>query len=99
MLDPKTLPDMAALRAEIDQTDRALMQMLAYRAKLIDRAIDLKPAVGLPARTPKRVEEVAMNARKNAEIWGFDPAFAEKLWRDLIEWSIAREEVVLGPGQ
>ena len=97
MVDPKTLPDMTALRAQIDKTDRELMDMLVYRASLIDRAIDLKPAVGLPARTVDRVEQVAQNARRNAQEKGFDPDFAEKLWRDMIEWSIAREEKVLGP--
>lgn len=96
MVDPKSLPDMTALRAQIDQTDRDLMDLLVYRTSLIDRAIELKPAVGLPARTQDRVEQVAQNARRNAAERGFDPDFAEKLWRDLIEWSIAREEVKLG---
>ena len=96
MIDPKTLPDMTALRAQIDLTDKALMDLLVYRSSLIDRAIDLKPAAGLPARTADRVEQVAQNARQNAIDRGFDPDFAEKLWRDLIEWSIAREERVLG---
>ncbi len=96
MPDPKTIPTMAALRAEIDACDRALMALLVRRAALIDRAIDLKPAAAMPARVTPRVEEVAQNARVNAGKAGFDPDFAETLWRQIVEWSIAREEKVLG---
>jgi isochorismate pyruvate lyase len=87
---------MAALRTEIDTCDRALMKLLAHRAALIDRAIALKPGVAMAARVTPRVEQVAQNARVNAVTAGFDPDFAETLWRQIIEWSIAREEKVLG---
>lgn len=88
---------MTELRREIDALDRALADLLAKRAAYIDRAAELKPGEGLPARITPRVEEVARNARKNAEAAGLDPDFAEGLWRKMIEWSIAREERVLGP--
>jgi len=50
MLNPKTCTDMAQLRAQIDQIDKELVALLALRAKHIDRAIELKPGEGLPAR-------------------------------------------------
>tara|TARA_R110001606_G_scaffold352708_1_gene503134 strand:- start:71 stop:364 length:294 start_codon:yes stop_codon:yes gene_type:complete len=96
MQDPTTITTMADLRAEIDACDRALMGLLVRRAALIDQAIVIKPGVAMPARVTPRVEQVAQNARENAEKAGFDPDFAEKLWRQIIEWSIAREEKVLG---
>lgn len=99
MEDPKTFETMTALRSAIDETDRKIMDLLARRAALIDRAIDLKPADSVPARVPWRVEEVAENARRNATAAGFDPDFAEILWRQMIDWSIAREERVLGPSK
>ncbi len=98
MTDPETLPDMGALRAEIDATDRALVDLLAHRARLIDRAIALKPGAGLPARIEARVEEVVGNARARAEGAGLDADLVESLWRPLVDWSIRREEAVLGPG-
>ncbi|MGC9370514.1 MAG: chorismate mutase [Paracoccaceae bacterium] len=88
---------MKELRRQIDALDRDLVALLARRAAYIDRAAELKPAEGLPARIAARVEEVAANARRNAEAAGLDADFAEALWRSMIDWSIAREERVLGP--
>ena len=98
MRPPEDLPDMAELRREVDATDRALIDMLARRARLIDRAAELKREAGLPARIETRVEEVVANAREGASGAGLDPELAETLWRHLIEWSIRREERVLGTG-
>lgn len=90
---------MRELRSAIDETDRALIALLADRARLIDRAIDLKPGEGLPARIHSRVEEVVSNVRGFARAEGLSPDLAERLWRELIEWSIAREEKVLGTAE
>ncbi|MCA0938420.1 chorismate mutase [Yangia mangrovi] len=96
MRDPATLGDMTALRAEIDATDRRLSALLAHRQSLIDRAAEIKTGAGLPARIEARVEEVIANARSNAEAEGIDPELSETLWRALVDWSIRREETVLG---
>lgn len=87
---------MAPVRAEIDRLDRELVALLVQRAACIDRAIAIKTAAGLPARITPRVEEVVANARAAAADSGLDVAFVEALWRQIIEWSIAREERVLG---
>jgi isochorismate pyruvate lyase len=87
---------MAELRAEIDRIDAGLVDLLAERITYIDRAAELKPALGLPARIDDRVEEVVAKVRASAVARGVDPDLAEALWRRLIDWSIAREEVVLG---
>ncbi|MBB4020594.1 MAG: chorismate mutase [Pseudomonadota bacterium] len=90
---------MLELRAQIDALDQRLIEMLARRAAYIDRAAELKPAEGLAARIDARVEQVVANARRNADAAGLDPDFAETIWRQMIDWSIAREERVLGPSQ
>ncbi|PWE32069.1 chorismate mutase [Maritimibacter sp. 55A14] len=95
MAEPAKCRSMTELRETIDGLDAELMRLLARRAACIDRAIELKRAAGLPARIDARVEEVAANARRNATAAGFDPEFAERLWRQLIDWSIAREARVL----
>ncbi len=92
--DCKTMQD---LRVQIDKLDRQLIEMLVTRAKYIDRASQLKPGEGLPARIPDRVEEVVQRVRASSDQLGMDPDLAEKLWRILIDWSIAREERVIGP--
>ncbi|WP_420343364.1 chorismate mutase [Paenirhodobacter sp.] len=99
MRDPSTIPDMTELRAEIDRTDRQLIELMAHRARLIDRAIALKPALGWPARIDARVEEVVENARNAAFAQSLDPDLVEEIWRRMVEWSIAREEIVLGKGE
>ncbi len=95
---PESCADMAALRAAIDALDVRLVALLARRAGYIDRAVALKQAAGLPANIPARVEEVVARVRARAGVEGLDPDLVETLWRELIAWSIAREERVLGPG-
>lgn len=88
---------MAPVRAEIDRLDRELVALLVRRAACIDRAIDVKRGEGLPARIGPRVDEVLDRVRASAAEGGLDVVFVEALWTQIIEWSIAREERVLGP--
>lgn len=92
---PETCQNMTELRAAIDTLDRDIVELLALRGKYIDRAAVLKSTNGLPARIDDRVEAVAQSARDNAKATGFDPDLAESIWRQMIEWSIAREETAL----
>lgn len=92
MKEPSALANMTELRAEIDRIDRALVELLVHRAACIDRAVVLKRQSGLPARIEPRVAEVLANVRRIAEAAALDPALAEDLWRQIVEWSIRREE-------
>lgn len=89
------IPDMPALRAQIDALDARLIALLAERSALIDRAAQIKSREGLPARIDVRVEEVAANARRLAGEQGLDPDLAEQLWRAMMEHFIAQEERIL----
>ena len=93
---PADCPNMTTLRAQIDDLDADLVALLVERAGYIDRAITLKHASGLPANITSRVEEVVAKVKAAAATGGLDPDLAEVLWRSLIDWSIAREERVLG---
>lgn len=99
MKAPETIANMTDLRVEIDNLDQQIVRLLAKRVKLIDRAAELKPGEGLPARIESRVEAVVENVRACSEAAGFDVDLAEQMWRMMIDWSIAREEVVLGKGE
>lgn len=92
---PQDCGSMEELRTEIDRLDRDLVALLATRAGYIDRAVALKQDNGWPARIPERVEEVVQNACATAEAQGLDPALIEALWRQLVDWSIAREARVI----
>lgn len=89
---------MAGVRTEIDRIDRALVALLVQRAAQIDRAVEVKRREGLPARIDVRVDEVIGNARAAAAAAGLDPDLAAGLWRQIVEWSIAREERSLEAG-
>ena len=95
----KPAPDcvtMAEVRAGIDAVDAGLVALLVARAAYIDRAAVLKGPLQLPARIDWRVEEVVARVRAQAAAQGLDADLAEALWRRLIDWSVAREERVLG---
>lgn len=97
MKQPQDCNSMADIRAAIDSLDADLVAMFARRVSYIDRAAQIKSEVGLPARITPRVEEVAANVRAHATTHGLPPDLIEKLWRKVMEWSIAREEQHLGP--
>ena len=88
---------MTQIRAEIDRLDEELVRLFAERAGYIDRAAEIKAVADLPARIEVRVEDVVGNVRRHANTYGLPPELVEKLWRRLIDWSIAREESKLGP--
>jgi isochorismate pyruvate lyase len=97
MKRPSECSSMADIRAQIDRLDEDLVRLFGERAAYIDRAAEIKAAVDLPARIESRVEEVVANVRRHAAAYGLPPDLVEKLWRRLIDWSIAREESRLGP--
>ncbi|MDT8856846.1 chorismate mutase [Paracoccaceae bacterium Fryx2] len=96
MKTPAECTTMAELRAEIDRLDEELVALFAQRVGYIDRAVEIKTEVGLPARIGSRVEEVIANVRRHATSHGLPPDKLEKLWRKLVDWSIEREESHLG---
>lgn len=99
MQKPEDCRTMAELRAAIDALDAELVSRLALRARYIDRAAVLKAEIDWPARIDARVEAVVQNVRRHAEAAELAPDLVETLWRQLIDWSIAREEDRLGPDE
>jgi isochorismate pyruvate lyase len=95
---PKDIGSMAELRGQIDQLDHDLIRLLAVRQRHVDRAAQLKPAEGLPARIETRVNAVVDNVRSIAEREGFDAQTAADMWHLMIESMIAREEQAMSQG-
>ena len=95
LTSPRDCDSMTRLRDQIDALDRQIVTLLTLRAGYIDRAIELKAGQGLPARIPKRVEDVVAKVRAEAARQGLDADLTEDLWRRLIDWSIAREAQVI----
>lgn len=95
---PRDIATMEALRDQIDALDRDLIRLLALRQRHIDRAAELKPAIGWPARIDARVEDVVAKVRRAAASEGFEAETAEQMWRFMIERMIAREERAMSEG-
>jgi len=95
---PKDIDTMADLRAQIDQIDLELIRILSIRQSHIDRAAEIKPAAGLPARIDDRVNEVVNNVRAIATREGFDAQTAADMWRLMVDNMIAREEQAMSKG-
>ncbi|KFE35643.1 chorismate mutase [Thioclava atlantica] len=98
MVDASRIETLAQAREMIDALDAELIARLADRAKIVSRVAQIKQRDGLAARLPDRVEAVKSHVKQMAVETGLDPALAERLWHEMIEYFIAEEEKVLGKG-
>jgi isochorismate pyruvate lyase len=87
--------ELAELRSAIDGVDGALVALLARRFDFVQKVVEAKLVLDLPAAIPARVEEVITRVRAEAGAQGFPADTAEKLWRQLIADMIAFEEKAL----
>ena len=85
----------ADLRQEIDVVDEKLIKLLAERQRLVEAIVAVKQREGLPARIPARVDYVIDRARVLARAHHLDPALAESIWTEMVEWFVAHEERTL----
>jgi len=88
-------PSIANLRQEIDVVDERLIKLLAERQRLVEAIVTVKHAEGIPARVPARVDYVIDRARVLARAHHLDPALAEAIWTEMVEWFVAHEERTL----
>ena len=86
------------LRAQIDAIDDQLVSLLGQRIKVVDEVVTIKAAHKLPARLEGRIEEVVARVRARAERVDAPADLAEVLWRTMIEWIIAYEDLRLEAG-
>jgi chorismate mutase/prephenate dehydratase len=81
--------ELSKLRKRIDEIDEALLGLLKERLEVAKRIGAEKDALGLPIRDPGREDEVLAKARRRAEDLGLNPEVVEKVFRSIIELSIA----------
>jgi isochorismate pyruvate lyase len=80
------------LRSEIDVVDEKLIKLLAERQRLVEAVILVKKRDGVAARVPSRVDYVIDRARVLARAHHLDPALAEAIWTEMVEWFVGHEE-------
>ena len=83
------------LRGEIDIVDEKLIKLLAERQRLVEAVITVKKRDGVAARVPARVDYVIDRARVLARAHHLDPALAEAIWTEMVEWFVGHEERAL----
>jgi len=88
--------EMSDVRRVIDEIDDELVALLAKRQRQIERAAKVKPALGIPARVPERVDEVLARVLGAARRESLSVEVAMNLWTAIIEWSIQYEERLMG---
>ncbi|MGC6471616.1 MAG: chorismate mutase [Parvibaculales bacterium] len=87
---PLPCPEMAEVRNEIDRIDRELVTLLRERLNWVEQAGKVKRNRDQVVDTP-RIEEVIVNVVARANDQGLPAEMTEKLWRLLIDQSIAHE--------
>jgi isochorismate pyruvate lyase len=88
--------EMSDVRRVIDEIDDELVALLAKRQRQIERAAKVKPALGIPARAPERVNEVLARVLGASRREGLSVELAMNLWTTIVEWSIQYEERLMG---
>ncbi len=87
--------ELLEFRDEIDCIDRALVDLIAQRFKVVDRVIEVKRKNHIPAALPDRIDQVVQNNLRNAKKTNVPPQTIEKIWRTLISETIAYENIKL----
>lgn len=87
---PEACTTMAEVRAGVDATDRALMELLDRRFGYMRAAARIK-SDRAKVRDERRKSEVIANARADAEARGLPAEAVEDIWDRLVEASIAYE--------
>jgi chorismate mutase/prephenate dehydratase len=85
-------PDIQALRERIEAIDREILDALRRRMEAVDEVVEAKLDAASPLRDPPREEHVLARVREQAAELGLDPHEVERLYRGLMEMSVARQE-------
>lgn len=80
-------PELTEARANIDQLDRELMELLARRTELAQRAARAKAREGRPVLDPAREESLLAERRAWAAELGLEAEEVEQLFRTILRFS------------
>jgi chorismate mutase len=87
-------PELARLRASIDNIDAALIHILAERFKCTQAVGVYKAAHGLPPADPAREAQQIGRLRSLAQTARLDPDFAEKFLNFIVSEVIRHHEAI-----
>ncbi|WP_334176655.1 chorismate mutase [Pseudoxanthobacter sp.] len=93
MSEPAIHPELASLRASIDNIDAALIHMLAERFRCTRAVGALKAREKLPPADPAREARQIARLRALAKDADLDPDFAEKFLNFIVKEVIRHHEI------
>ncbi|BAH83387.1 bifunctional chorismate mutase/prephenate dehydrogenase [Candidatus Ishikawella capsulata] len=83
--------ELMCLRNKIDQNDKALLEILAKRLRLVAQVGEVKSRYGLPIYVPDREASLLASRRKEAEDLGISPELIEDILRRIMRESYSNE--------
>ncbi len=85
-------PDLQALRDELESLDRRILELLRARMAVVERVAAAKLEAASPLRDRLREDHVLQRVRHTAAELDLDPHEIERLYRLLLEMSVARQQ-------
>jgi len=80
------------LRARLEALDTQLLELLAARLRIVDEVVTAKLAAASPFRDRAREELLLSRLRATAAKLGLDPHEIERLYRVILDMSVAHQE-------
>lgn len=84
--------DLSTLRDRIDHVDRQIIALLAERLKIVEEVALAKLDNASPFRDREREERLLLRLREHATNAGIDPHQVERLYRVVMDMSVAHQE-------
>lgn len=88
-------PDLAALRDRIEAVDRDIIALLAERQKIVEDVVAAKLSAASPFRDREREDLLLQRLRKLAVDAGLDAHQIERLYRVVLDMSVAHQEATV----
>ena len=86
--------ELTALRDQIDEVDKALLNLLAKRLELVAEVGEVKSRFGLPIYVPEREASMLASRRAEAEALGVPPDLIEDVLRRVMRESYSSENTL-----
>src|SRR5690349_7756770 len=87
--------DLSTLRDRIDSVDRQIIALLAERLRIVEEVAVAKLDAASPFRDREREERLLLRLREHATEAGIDPHEVERLYRVVMDMSVAHQEATV----
>jgi chorismate mutase/prephenate dehydratase len=87
--------DLSTLRDRIDDVDRKIIALIAERLRIVEEVALAKLDAASPFRDREREERLLLRLREHATEAGIDPHEVERLYRVIMDMSVAHQEATV----